>query len=89
MEKTNIQIRGVPPALRERVRRRARAKGRTMSEYLLELIERDLSLPTPQAFRRRLARLERVDLDRPAARDLEDARRDRDNVLARSLRQGR
>ncbi|MEX2555959.1 MAG: Arc family DNA-binding protein [Actinomycetota bacterium] len=78
METTNIQIRGVPIEIRERVRRRARKEGRSMSDYLLSLIERDLSVPTPAEFGRRLARLSAVVLDRPAARDIEEIRGERD-----------
>ncbi|MCA1839203.1 MAG: Arc family DNA-binding protein [Actinomycetota bacterium] len=81
METTNIQIRGVPIEIRERVRRRARKEGRSMSDYLLALIERDLSVPSPAEFRRRLARLSAVVLDRPAARDIEEIRGGRDVEL--------
>lgn len=44
--KTDLQIRGVPIATRDRVRARARASGRSMSEYVLALIDRDLGRPT-------------------------------------------
>lgn len=81
METTNIQIRGVPLETRERVRRRARKLGRSMSEYLLSLIDRDLRVPTPEEFRRKLAGLSSVALDRPAARDIERLRRERDLEL--------
>jgi hypothetical protein len=81
MKSTNIQIRGVPFEVRERVKRRARRQGRSMSDYLLSLIERDLALPTPDEFVRRLARLDSVVLDRPAARDIEEIRRGRDEEI--------
>lgn len=42
--KTDIQIRGVPVATRDRLRARAKAQGRSMSEYVLSLIENDLRL---------------------------------------------
>lgn len=83
METTNIQIRGVPVETRERVRRRARKLGRSMSEYLLSLIDRDLRVPTSEEFRRKLAGLDRVVLDRAAARDIEGIRRGRDRELDR------
>jgi len=78
---TNIQVRGVPVEVRDRVRRRASKLGRSMSDYVLSLIERDLALPTPAEFARRLARLDSVVLDRPAARDIEEIRRERDKEL--------
>lgn len=41
-----IQVKDVPTELHERLRERARSEGRSLSEYLLYLIERDLALPT-------------------------------------------
>ena len=41
-----IQVKDVPSELHERLRARARSEGRSLSEYLLYLIERDLALPT-------------------------------------------
>jgi hypothetical protein len=41
-----IQVKDVPADLHERLRARARAEGRSLSDYLLYLIERDLALPT-------------------------------------------
>ncbi|HEX9774423.1 MAG TPA: hypothetical protein VGB83_02420 [Actinomycetota bacterium] len=52
-----------------------------MSEYLLALIERDLSMPTPEEFARRLAKASAVDLGRLAARDIEELRSERDAVV--------
>ena len=78
MTKTNIQIRGVPPEVRERVRRRARKRGQSMSEYLLTVIDRELSMPLPSEFAKRLGRLRPVKLDRPAARDIEEIRSERE-----------
>jgi hypothetical protein len=81
MKTTNIQIRGVPVGLHQRVKRRASKQGKSMSDYLLSLIERDLAIPTPSEFARRLARMESVVLDRPAAHDIEEIRRARDEEL--------
>lgn len=39
---TDLQIRGVPIELRDRLRRRAAEQGRSMSHYLVELIDTDL-----------------------------------------------
>lgn len=46
MEMSTLQLRSVPESLKRDLRRRARARGQTMSDYVLELIRRDLSLPT-------------------------------------------
>jgi hypothetical protein len=44
--KTDLQIRGVPRALRERLRRRAEGKGLSMSQYVIEMLADDLARPT-------------------------------------------
>jgi antitoxin FitA len=41
-----IQVKNVPDELHERLRARARAEGRSMSDYVLYVLERDLALPT-------------------------------------------
>lgn len=43
---SNLQIRGVPAALHEALAERARARGLTMSQYVIQLLERDLGRPT-------------------------------------------
>ena len=45
-KKTDVQIRGVPVALRERLRRRAHSKGLSMSQYVIEILADDLARPT-------------------------------------------
>jgi antitoxin FitA-like protein len=45
-KKTDVQIRGVPVALRERLRRRADSKGLSMSQYVIEILKDDLARPT-------------------------------------------
>lgn len=41
-----IQVKNVSPELHSRLRARARAEGRSLSEYVLDVLERDLTLPT-------------------------------------------
>lgn len=45
-KKTDVQIRGVPVALRERLRRRADSMGLSMSQYVIEILTDDLARPT-------------------------------------------
>jgi len=45
-KKTDVQIRGVPVTLRERLRRRADSKGLSMSQYVIEILADDLARPT-------------------------------------------
>jgi plasmid stability protein len=49
-----IQIKNVPPELHDRLRERARREGRNMSEYALDVLERDLALPTTREWLERL-----------------------------------
>ena len=55
---SNIQINHVEPEVHDAIRERAAAEGKTLSEYVLELIRRDLRR------RRRRDWIERA-LDRP------------------------
>jgi hypothetical protein len=43
---TDLQIRGLPTALRDKVRQRAKRKGQTMSHYLIDLLEREHAKPS-------------------------------------------
>ncbi len=47
MAKTvDLQIRKMPALLRDRLRIRARRKGKTMSQYVIEILAEDLERPT-------------------------------------------
>lgn len=41
-----IQIKNVPQDLHSRLRERARGEGRTLSEWALQVLQRELSLPS-------------------------------------------
>ncbi len=43
---TDLQIRGIPTKLRDRLRRKAESNGKSMSEYLIGIIERDVDTLT-------------------------------------------
>ena len=43
-----IQIKNVPEELHDTIRSRAAAKGKTVSDYMLDLAKRDLGRPTVQ-----------------------------------------
>jgi plasmid stability protein len=49
-----IQIKNVPPELHGKLRERARREGRNLSEYALDVLERDLALPTTREWLERL-----------------------------------
>ncbi len=39
---TDLQIRGIPVAMRDKLRRKAQSKGISMSQYLIDLIDREI-----------------------------------------------
>lgn len=45
-KKTDVQLRGVPVGLRDRLRRRADSKRLSMSQYVIEILQDDLARPT-------------------------------------------
>ena len=57
-----IQVKDVPEELHEALRRRAIQEGMTMADYVLDLIRRDLGLPSRREWLERLATSEPVDL---------------------------
>lgn len=50
-----IQIKDVPPELHERLRERARKQGRSLSQYALGVLERDLAVPATRDWLREMA----------------------------------
>ena len=60
--KTDVQIRGVPVALRERLRRRADSKGLSMSQYVIEILKDDLARPTIAEWTAEVGKFPPIDL---------------------------
>jgi hypothetical protein len=71
----NLQVKDVPVALHRRLRRRARERGTTMREIILAALRRELS---HAEFAARVRRRRPVDLGRPAAEFLREARAEPD-----------
>lgn len=55
--KVDVQIRGVPVELRDRLRERASRKGVSMSRYVTELLENELPKLSPDEFMEAVRRL--------------------------------
>jgi hypothetical protein len=72
---TNVQLRGVPVNLRDRLRRRAARKGVSMSRYVIEILEDDLARPTLSAWLAEVGKLPPVDLGGETGADLVRAAR--------------
>ena len=65
---TDLQIRGMPVKLRDELRRKAESSGVSMSQYLIDLIQRDVPRKIPLDEWLALVRTDPpVDLGRPAA----------------------
>ena len=69
-KKTDVQIRGVPAALRERLRRRADSKGLSMSQYVIEILKDDLARPTIAEWAAEVGKLPPIDLGGKTGADL-------------------
>jgi plasmid stability protein len=71
---STLQVKKVPEDLKARLVRQARARGLSLSEFVLEALERALD---EAEWRERLAQRAPVDLGLPAAKLLEEAREER------------
>lgn len=76
---TDLQIRGIPVALRERLRRRAARKGVSMSQYVVQKLEEDLALPSMDDWLDEVAALPKADLG-----GVDTAKLVRDDAAART-----
>src|SRR5437899_12890798 len=60
--KADLQVRGIPTVLRDRLRRRAAGKGVSMSQYVIEVLTDDLARPTMAEWVAAVRRRPRIDL---------------------------
>ena len=76
-KKADLQIRGIPTVLRDRLRRRAAGKGVSMSQYVIEILTDDLARPTIAEWVARVRSRPRIDLGGKTGADLvHEARRE-------------
>ena len=64
MRMSNVQVKNLEESLHEELRARAAAQGATISDYVLELIRRDLRTPSRRAWLSSASALPRHDLSR-------------------------
>jgi len=69
-----IQVRNVPDSLHEELVRRAKRSGRTLTDYLQDVLEREVARPPAEEVFERLRGREPVDLGRPAAELIREGR---------------
>lgn len=74
----NLQVKNLPDPLYRRIKREAKREGRTIREFVLEAVKRQLD---HKEFRSRLERRAPVDIGEPASRSLDEARRQRGEDL--------
>jgi len=75
--KADLQVRGIPTALRERLRRRAAGKGMSMSQYVIEVLTDDLARPTMAEWVAEVRKLPPIDLGGMTGADaVREARRE-------------
>ena len=60
---SNVQVKNVPPDLHQALRQRASEEGQTVSDYVLELLRRELALPSWRAWLADLATREPILVD--------------------------
>lgn len=77
---TDLQIRGIPVALRDSLRRRAARKGVSMSQYVVEKLRADLARPSLDEWLDDLRTLRPVDLGGLTGADLVREGREEDDA---------
>ena len=69
-----IQVRNVPARLHRELKRRARARGQTLTDYIQEILEREVSRPPAEEVFARVASRPPTELGRHAADLIRDER---------------
>lgn len=69
-----IQVRNVPDRVHRELVRRARAQGRTLTDYLEDILKREVARPPAEEVFERICRRPPVHLGRKAAEMLRDER---------------
>jgi antitoxin FitA len=72
-----IQVRNVPDRLHKELVRRAKARGMTLSDFIEDLLEREVERPPAEEVFERIRQQPRVKLPRPAAEYIREERASR------------
>lgn len=73
-----IQVRNVPDGLHSELTRRAKRKRQTLSSYIQQILEREVSRPVPEEVFERIERRTPVNLGASAAELIRQERADRE-----------
>ena len=81
----DLRVRGVPVALREKVRARAGKKGQTMSRYVIDVLRKDTDHPPIEEWLEEFGRLPPIPVRgrMTAAQAVREAREERGEQLAK------
>jgi plasmid stability protein len=63
----DIHVRNVPDGVHQELARRAKARGQSLTGYVKEILEREVSRPAREEVFERIRQLPPVQLDRPVA----------------------
>lgn len=77
-----LQLKNVPQTVHDEVGRRARDRGWTVRDYLLDLIERDQQFPTREEWLLRIRRLRPIKTGPSAAELIQESRDEREQQLS-------
>ena len=70
----NLQVRDVPDPLHRELKRRAKARGETLTDYVQGILEREVTRPPAEEVFQRIASRRPVDLGKSAARLIREER---------------
>jgi antitoxin FitA len=73
-----IQVRNVPDRLHRELVKRARARGQTLTDYIQEILEREVGRPPREEVFERVSRRPSVRLGHPASDLIRDERAERE-----------
>jgi plasmid stability protein len=73
-----IQVRNVPDRLHRELMKRAKARGQSLTDYIEEVLEREVARPSREEVFERIHQLPRVQLDRPVGELIREERAERE-----------
>jgi plasmid stability protein len=73
----NLQVRDMPESLHRELKRRAKARGQALTDYVQGILEREVARPPAEEVFERIRKRAPVDLGRPAAEIIREERRER------------
>lgn len=76
-----IQVRNVPDRLHKELVRRAKLRGQTLSDFIEDLLEREVDRPPAEEVFERVRKMPRTVLPKPVAEYIREEREERESHL--------